>query len=680
MSASPLQEVILSGDRKKVAAFLNSSNINGQDAEGNTLLHYAAEGHVDLLNYLISSDGADLHVLNLDGSAPIHQAAIGNFGECVEILVNIGKVSVQQRDSENATALHHAASSNAVAAVQRLIELNADINAVDKGGFSALHHAAFNDSYESMQYLLSKGAKLNLKDSEEGSTPLILAAFGGFERCVRLLLDNNAPFQEEDNDGATALHKAAYAGHPGCAQILIDTGAEIDRKDKTLSSPLHMAAYQGRLKCAKLLIERGAAVNEANKHGRTPLQLAVLKGHQDCVIFITNCGGKTNVLSISGSSNVKKTSTATAANGTSPNNTKPTEPETDPKKQPAKIILDARNDESDDDDDEDYEEADFSCYDEYGFERKPDDSPEKKIQDSKRLEIDAKRALKWSRMFAEWNKLTKKKKGVIQSRVLKGIPSCVRGMAWKMLVDSTSLQRDNPDTYADLCAKARSSIHATQIDKDIKRTYRNHFMFRSKKSIGQKALSNILKAYSVYDAEVGYCQGMSTLTALLLMFMEEEEAFWVLVRFLKYYGMTDLYKPGFPKLFECFFVLEKLMKLYLPELYAHLETEQIMTSMYATKWFIHAFVDCLPFPTVLRVWDIYLWEGPDALYRVALAILKIVEGEILKKKFEDIVTFLNNLNTYPIKPEVLVRFYKRTQLKSKKLQQISKQYKSQSTS
>lgn len=32
--------------------------------------------------------------------------------------------------------------------------------------------------------------------------------------------------------------------------------------------------------------------------------------------------------------------------------------------------------------------------------------------------------------------------------------------------------------------------------------------------------------------EVGYCQGMSQITALLLIYMNEEDAFWALVKLL----------------------------------------------------------------------------------------------------------------------------------------------------
>jgi Rab-GTPase-TBC domain len=46
---------------------------------------------------------------------------------------------------------------------------------------------------------------------------------------------------------------------------------------------------------------------------------------------------------------------------------------------------------------------------------------------------------------------------------------------------------------------------------------------------GQAALRRVLRAYSVYDRDVGYCQGMNFIAGMFLTFMTEEEAFWLLV-------------------------------------------------------------------------------------------------------------------------------------------------------
>lgn len=67
-----------------------------------------------------------------------------------------------------------------------------------------------------------------------------------------------------------------------------------------------------------------------------------------------------------------------------------------------------------------------------------------------------------------------------------------------------------------------------QIDLDVNRTYREHIMFRERYNLKQRELFNVLGAYSVYNLEIGYCQGMSQIVALLLMYLDEEDAFWAL--------------------------------------------------------------------------------------------------------------------------------------------------------
>eukprot|EP00064_Thunnus_orientalis_P005384 superscaffoldBa00000524_g5398 len=67
-------------------------------------------------------------------------------------------------------------------------------------------------------------------------------------------------------------------------------------------------------------------------------------------------------------------------------------------------------------------------------------------------------------------------------------------------------------------------------------------------------------AYSVYDEEIGYCQGQSFLAAVLLLHMPEEQAFSVLVKIMFDYGLRDLFKQNFEDLHCKFFQLERLMQ------------------------------------------------------------------------------------------------------------------------
>lgn len=77
-----------------------------------------------------------------------------------------------------------------------------------------------------------------------------------------------------------------------------------------------------------------------------------------------------------------------------------------------------------------------------------------------------------------------------------------------------------------------------QIDLDVNRTYREHINFRKRYNFKQQELFNILSAYSIYNLDIGYTQGMSQIAALLLMYLSEDEAFWALSTLIsdsKYY-------------------------------------------------------------------------------------------------------------------------------------------------
>lgn len=75
------------------------------------------------------------------------------------------------------------------------------------------------------------------------------------------------------------------------------------------------------------------------------------------------------------------------------------------------------------------------------------------------------------------------------------------------------------------------------------RTFPNHPYFAPPLGHGQLCLFNILKAYSILDEEVGYCQGLSFVAGILLMHMKEEDAYDIL-RFMMYtLGVRKQYKP-----------------------------------------------------------------------------------------------------------------------------------------
>nr|XP_042715394.1 USP6 N-terminal-like protein isoform X3 [Chrysemys picta bellii] len=292
---------------------------------------------------------------------------------------------------------------------------------------------------------------------------------------------------------------------------------------------------------------------------------------------------------------------------------------------------------------EPWEDADYLLYkvtDRFGF-LHTEELPfrDAAIERQKHLEIE--RTTKWLKMLKSWEKYKNSEK--FHRRIYKGIPLQLRGEIWCLLLDVPKMKEEMKDFYNKLKYRARgSSPDIRQIDLDVNRTYRDHIMFRDRYGVKQQSLFHVLAAYSIYNTEVGYCQGMSQITALLLMYMNEEDAFWALVKLLSgpKHAMHGFFVPGFPKLLRFQEHHEKILKKFLSKLKQHFDSQEISTSFYTMKWFFQCFLDRTPFTLTLRIWDIYILEGERVLTAMSYTILKLhrsKEDEFPKKPLGQIL-------------------------------------------
>ncbi|XP_043826287.1 USP6 N-terminal-like protein isoform X2 [Dromiciops gliroides] len=244
-------------------------------------------------------------------------------------------------------------------------------------------------------------------------------------------------------------------------------------------------------------------------------------------------------------------------------------------------------------------------------------------------------------MLKKWDKYRSSEK--MARRVYKGIPLQVRGQVWSLLLEVEKVKTENPGKYEEMREKAQNfSSEIRQIDVDINRTFRNHIMFRDRYGVKQQALFHVLSAYSVYNTEVSYCQGMSQIAAILLMYLNEEEAFWALAQLLanQRHAMHGFFMPGFPKLQRFQDHHEQILGKALPKLKKHMDKEQMSTGIYTTKWFLQCFIDRTPFTLTLRLWDVYILEGERVLTAMAYTVLKLHRKRLLKMSLEELREFL----------------------------------------
>ncbi|CAG9536175.1 unnamed protein product [Cercopithifilaria johnstoni] len=298
---------------------------------------------------------------------------------------------------------------------------------------------------------------------------------------------------------------------------------------------------------------------------------------------------------------------------------------------------------------EEWENPDLELYkvtDRYGFMHK--DVQEISVQElaeKKRMTKEISREQKWLRMITRWNdgKGTNDK---LKKRLWKGVPEKFRSLVWTKLLEVNRYRQERKNNvYRELLMRARLiSKDIKQIDLDINRTYRDHLAFRRRYDVKQQSLFNVLAAYAMYNTEVGYCQGMSQIAALFLMYMDEEDAFWCLHALLvdKKHSMHGFFVPGFPKLVRFQTHYEKILQKYLPRLKKHLDNAGI-PPIYVTKWWFGCFLDRVPFPLALRLWDVFLLEGDVILIAMAYNIMRMHEKTMRKLQMENFMEYIQTV-------------------------------------
>lgn len=180
-----------------------------------------------------------------------------------------------------------------------------------------------------------------------------------------------------------------------------------------------------------------------------------------------------------------------------------------------------------------------------------------------------------------------------------------------------------------------------QIEKDLPRTFPGHPALDGD---GRNALRRLLTAYARHNPSVGYCQAMNFFAGLLLLLMPEENAFWTLT------GIIDDYFDGYysEEMIESQvdqLALEELVRERFPKLVNHLDYLGVQVPWVTGPWFLSIFVNMLPWESVLRVWDVLLFDGNRVmLFHTALALLELYGPALVTTKDAgDAVTLLQSL-------------------------------------
>ncbi|KAI8816811.1 rab-GTPase-TBC domain-containing protein [Fimicolochytrium jonesii] len=260
----------------------------------------------------------------------------------------------------------------------------------------------------------------------------------------------------------------------------------------------------------------------------------------------------------------------------------------------------------------------------------------------------------WNSIVEGYGTIVHKIPHLLTARIRGGIPPHLRAKIWTTM---SGAQVEHFESLYPLLLKEESPYERI-IRRDIPRTYPRLDMFKEDGGEGQEKLFRLLKGYSIYDSEVGYCQGLSFVVGpLLLQNMSEVEAFAVLVRLMedkkpttsrsppdshRVYGLRTLFEPAMSGLHKVLFQHTELVREHLPKLHAHFQTCGITAAMYASQWFLTLYTYNFPLSFVFRIFDIIFAEGAiETMLRFSIAILKKNEPLLLKEEeFENVLDVL----------------------------------------
>lgn len=224
-----------------------------------------------------------------------------------------------------------------------------------------------------------------------------------------------------------------------------------------------------------------------------------------------------------------------------------------------------------------------------------------------------------------------------------GLPNRLRGEIWEVCAGSFFARLRSPKLYASTLAKfdGQESLAIDEIEKDLNRSLPEYPGFQSEEGIGR--LRRVLSAYSWTNEEVGYCQAMNIVVAALLIYMSEEQAFFLLSalcdRLLPGYYSKDMYGTLLDQK-----VFEALVEKTMPVLWEHLVKSDVSLSVVSLSWFLSLYINSMPLVFAFRVLDVFFLEGPKVLFQIGLAILRINGEELLD--VTDDGSFIQILKTY----------------------------------
>ncbi|CAG9760077.1 unnamed protein product [Ceutorhynchus assimilis] len=216
--------------------------------------------------------------------------------------------------------------------------------------------------------------------------------------------------------------------------------------------------------------------------------------------------------------------------------------------------------------------------------------------------------------------------------VLEGIPDHLRMEIWMSFSGALNVKASHPGYYRSLVDRAlrQQSTANDEIERDLHRSLPEHPAFQNE--IGIDALRRVLCAYALHNPSIGYCQAMNIVASVVLIYCNEEEAFWLLATLCENL-LPDYYNQRVVGAVVDQGILDELTLEYLPSLHDKL-LQLGMMNMISLSWFLTIFLCVMPYESAVNVMDCFFYDGAKVIFQVALMLLDWNQAKLQQCKDE----------------------------------------------
>ena len=202
--------------------------------------------------------------------------------------------------------------------------------------------------------------------------------------------------------------------------------------------------------------------------------------------------------------------------------------------------------------------------------------------------------------------------------------------------------KENLNQYLNNIKNNNSNTNSDSINLDVIRTF-----FSKNQKENENKLRNILQTLTLIFPKIGYIQGMNVLCSYILELLDfnEEKSFYFMVALFKNSEYLKIFDNNFEILQMYFFFFEKILEIFLPNVFNLLKNNKVFAQCYLSPWFITLFtyeiLNLNKNKITLFIIENFILDGWKAILNIGFTVVNYCKNDIFNVKKENLNNFFN---------------------------------------